>query len=182
MERGKVLIETERLVIREMVQSDLDALCKILCDEEVMYTAYESAFSVEEAQGWLYRHLKRYSEYGFGLWAVVLKETNEMIGQCGLTMQGWRQKEIMEIGYLFQKAYWYKGYATEAAIACKEYAFSVLNASSVYSIVRDTNTAAQNVAARNGMKIIDKAAKNFRNIDMQFLLYSVERTNEDYMK
>ncbi|BCN30848.1 GNAT family N-acetyltransferase [Anaeromicropila herbilytica] len=109
------MIETKRLIIREMVQSDYDALCKILCDEEVMRTSYESAFSLEEAQNWLNRHLKRYEEYGFGLWAVVLKETNEMIGQCGLIMQNWREKEILEIGYLFQKAYWHKGYATDQA-------------------------------------------------------------------
>ena len=171
------MIETKRLIIREMVQHDYDALCKILCDEEVMRTAYKNAFSLEESQNWLNRHLKRYAEYGFGLWAVELKETNEMIGQCGLTMQGWREKEILEIGYLFQKAYWHKGYATEAAIACKEYAFSVLNASSVYSIVRDTNIAAQNVAVRNGMNIIDKDTKTFRYIDMDFFLYSLEQTN-----
>ncbi|ODR43424.1 GNAT family N-acetyltransferase [Eisenbergiella tayi] len=177
-ENKNKLIETERLIIREMVQSDFDALCKILCDEEVMCTAYGSAFSPEEAQNWLNRQLKRYAEYGFGLWAVVLKETNEMIGQCGLTLQGWRDKEILEIGYLFQKAYWHKGYAAEAAIACKEYAFNVLNASTVYSIVRDTNTASQKVAVRNGMKIIDKDTKNFRYIDMDFFLYSAERTNE----
>ena len=147
-----------------------------------MRAAYESAFSLEESQNWLNRHLKRYENYGFGLWAVVLKETNEMIGQCGLTMQGWREKEILEIGYLFQKAYWHKGYATEAAIACKEYAFSVLNAHSVYSIIRNTNIAAQKVAVRNSMNIIDKDTKNFRNIDMEFFLYSVERTNEHTMK
>lgn len=181
-ERGRIITETERLIIREMVQSDLNALCKILCDEEVMRATYESAFSVDEAQNWMNRHFKRYAEYGFGLWAVVLKETNEMIGQCGLTMQSWREKELLEIGYLFQKAYWHKGYATEAAIACKEYAFSVLNASSVYSIIRDTHIASQNVAVRNGMKIVDKFTKNFRYVDMDFFLYCAEKINEDYRK
>lgn len=141
-----------------------------------MRAAYERAFSFEEAQNWLNRHLKRYEQYGFGLWAVVLKETNEMIGQCGLTMQGWREKEILEIGYLFQKAFWHKGYATEAAIACKEYAFSVLHATRVYSIVRDTNIAAQKVAVRNGMNRIDQDTKHFRNIEMEFYLYGVERS------
>jgi len=181
-ERGRIITETERLIIREMVQSDLDALCKILCDEEVMREAYESAFSVEEAQNWMKRHFKRYEEYGFGLWAVVLKETNEMIGQCGLTMQSWRERELLEIGYLFQKAHWHKGYATEAAIACKEYAFSVLNASSVYSIIRDTHIASQNIAVRNGMKIVDKITKNFRYVDMDFFLYCAEKINEDSKK
>lgn len=181
-ERGRIITETERLIIREMVQSDFGALCKILCDEEVMRAAYESAFRVEEAQNWMNRHFKRYKEYGFGLWAVVLKETNEMIGQCGLTMQSWRERELLEIGYLFQKAYWHKGYATEAAIACKEYAFSVLNASSVYSIIRDIHIASQNVAVRNGMKIVDKFTKNFRYVDMDFFLYCAEKINEDNKK
>ena len=181
-ERGRMITETERLIIREMVPSDLDALCKILCDEEVMRTAYGSAFSVEEAQNWMNRHFKRYAEYGFGLWAVVLKETNEMIGQCGLTMQSWREKELLEIGYLFQKAYWHKGYATEAAIACKEYAFSVLNAGRVYSIIRDTHISSQNVAVRNCMKIIDKLTKNFRYVDMDFFLYCAEKISEDDKK
>lgn len=180
--RGRIIAETERLIIREMEQSDFDAVCKILCDEEVMRAAYESAFSQEEAKNWMNRHFKRYAEYGFGLWAVVLKETNEMIGQCGLTIQSWRDKEIMEIGYLFQKAYWHKGYATEAAIACKEYAFSVLNASSVYSMIRDTHIASQNVAVRNGMKVVDKFTKNFRYVDMEFFLYCAEKINEDYKK
>ena len=170
-ECGRIITETERLIIREVVPSDLDALCRILCDEEVMCTAYESAFSVEDAKDWMNRHFRRYAEYGFGLWAVVLKEANEMIGQCGLTMQSWREKELLEIGYLFQKAYWHKGYATEAAVACKEYAFSVLNASSVYSMIRDKHIPSQNVAVRNGMKVVDKLTKNFRQVDMDFFLY-----------
>ncbi|MCI8402312.1 MAG: GNAT family N-acetyltransferase [Lachnospiraceae bacterium] len=178
VKKAEFLIETKRLILREMTQSDYDALCKIMCDEEVMRAAYEQAFTPEETQNWLNRHLKRYEECGFGLWAVVLKETGEMIGQCGLTMQSWGERKLLEIGYLFQKAYWHKGYGTEAAAACKEYAFTVLDAQSVYSMVRDTNTAAQNVALRNGMKIIDKAIKNFRNTDMRFFLYSAERSEE----
>lgn len=137
----KIITETERLILRELTPSDFDALCEILCDEEVMRAAYETAFCPEEARAWMNRQFKRYAEHGFGLWAVVLKETNRMIGQCGLTMQGWREKELLEIGYLFQKAYWRHGYAAEAAIACKEYAFSVLHASEVYSIIRDTHAA-----------------------------------------
>ena len=76
---------------------------------------------------------------------------------------------------MFQKAYWYKGYTTEAALACKEYALSVLHAGCVYSIVRDTNTAAQRVALQNGMRVVDRDTKNFRGVEMTFLLYSVER-------
>ncbi len=172
----RIMIETERLTIREMVPSDLDALCRIMCDEEVMRATYERAFSIEEVQGWLNRHLKRYDDLGFGLWAVVLKETNEMIGQCGLTLQPWRDDQVLEIGYLFKKAHWHKGYATEAAIACKEYAFKILDARRVYSIVRSTHFASQRVAVRNGMTLLDRMTKCFRNTDMEFFLYGVDRT------
>lgn len=95
MNGGRMITETERLMIREMVPSDFDALCEIMCDEEVMRAAYEKAFSAEGAQAWMNRQFKRYAECGFGLWAVVLKETNEMIGQCGITMQSWREKELL---------------------------------------------------------------------------------------
>lgn len=90
---------------REMTEEDFPALCKILQDEEVMY-AYAHAFSDEEAAAWLENQFKRYRTFGNGLWAVVLKENGEMIGQCGLT--------------------WHHGYAAEAAIACREYAFERL--------------------------------------------------------
>ena len=128
-----MILETQRLTLREMTQDDYADLCKILQDKEVMY-AYEHAFSDEEAQGWLDNQLRRYQEDGFGLWAVVLKDTGEMIGQCGLTMQELGDRRVVEVGYLFQKAYWHQGYATEAAVACKEYAFRELKVEEVFSI------------------------------------------------
>ncbi len=169
-----MILETERLYLQEMQQLDYPSLCKILQDKEVMY-AYEGVFTDEEVQEWLDKQLKRYLDNGFGLWAVILKETNEMIGQCGLTMQDFNGNQILEIGYLFQKAYWHKGYASEAAIACKEYAFEELNADEVFSIIRDTNTASQNVAIRNGMTVTDKFIKHYRGIDMPHLVFSAKR-------
>ena len=85
-----MILETERLILRKMDQNDYDALHKILADEETMY-AYEGAFSDEEVQNWLDRQLERYVRDGHGLWAVVLKENGEMIGQCGLTIQPWKE-------------------------------------------------------------------------------------------
>lgn len=173
MEKNFIL-ETERLYLREMEQSDYDSLCKIMQDEGTMY-AYNGAYNDAEVQEWLDKQLTRYKEYGFGLWAVILKETEEMIGQCGLTMQEWNNRKILEIGYLFQRAYWHNGYATEAAKACKEYAFSQLGAEEVCSIIRDTNTASQNVALRNGMTKSDEImVKHFRGVDMPHYLYTVK--------
>jgi RimJ/RimL family protein N-acetyltransferase len=172
----EMILETERLYLRQLTKSDFGSLCKILQDEETMY-AYNGAFSVNEVQDWLDKQLARYEEYGFGLWAAVLKETDGVIGQCGLTMQDWNGREVLEVGYLFQKEYWHKGYAAEAAKACKEYAFSRLGADEVCSIVRDTNTASQNVALRNGMTKQDEImVKHYRGIDMPHYLYSVKNT------
>ncbi len=169
-----MMIETDRLCMREMRQSDYSALSLILQDEEVMY-AYEGAFDDNEVQEWLDKQLLRYARDGLGLWAVILKENGKMIGQCGLLMQDFSGKQILEIGYLFQKIYWNKGYATAAAIACKEYAFDKLNADEVFSIIRDTNIPSQNVAKRNGMTITQKYIKQYRNVDMPHYLFSVTR-------
>ncbi len=167
-------METERLYMRRMGQSDFGALCRILQDEETMH-AYEGAFTDQEVQDWLERQLARYEKWGFGLWAVILKETDEMIGQCGLTMQPWKDREVLEIGYLFERTYWLRGYATEAAKACKRYAFEVLGAEEVCSIIRDTNTASQNVALKNGMTRADMWVKHFKGVDMPHYRYIVRK-------
>lgn len=165
-----MILETERLYLREIIQADFESLCKILQDEETM-KAYEGAFSDSETQEWLDRQIFRYQKWGFGLWAVILKRTDEMIGQCGLTMQPWKESEVLEIGYLFERLYWHNGYAIEAAAACKKYAFEVLKAEEVCSIIRDTNTASQNVAIRNGMVIVDTWTKHYRGVDMPHFRY-----------
>lgn len=174
LENNNMILETERLYLREINQKDFKSLCKILQDEETMY-AYEGAFSDAEVQEWLDRQILRYEKWGFGLWAVVLKERDEMIGQCGLTMQPWKEEEVLEVGYLLQRLYWHKGYATEAARACKKYAFDILNADEVCSIIRDTNTASQNVAVRNGMTVRDSWTKHYRGVDMPHYRYVAVR-------
>ena len=169
-----MIIETKRLYLREMQLSDLSALSRILQDEDVMY-AYEGAFSDDEVKQWLDRQLNRYTTDGFGLWAVILKETDQMIGQCGLTMQDCNGRQVMEVGYLFQRSYWHQGYASEAAIACKKYAFETLQVNEIFSIIRDTNTASQKVAIRNEMALTDKFIKHYRGIDMPHFVFSAKR-------
>lgn len=124
-------LETDRLYLRRMTDDDFPALCAILQDPTVM-TAYEHAFSDQEVADWLSRQQMRYQKDGFGLWAVELKQTGTLIGQCGITLQKYQNAMVPEIGYLFQKAYWHCGYATEAALTCKQYAFETLQIEEVY--------------------------------------------------
>lgn len=172
-----MILETSRLYLRELEQSDFLSLCNILQDPEVMY-AYEHPFSDAEVQDWLNRQRKNYRNYGFGLWAVIEKISGEMIGQCGLTMQDYGREKVLEVGYLFQKMFWHRGFATEAAIACKVYAFERLQAEEVYSIIRDNNIPSQNVALRNGMEACGMLVKHYYGMDMPHLVFSVKRSKQ----
>lgn len=174
MEKEPFVLETPRLLLRKMRLSDIDALSAIMQDERVMY-AYNGAFNDEETAMWLERQLQRYEMFGFGLWAATSKETGEMIGQCGITMQPYQAGLVPEIGYLFAFRHWHKGYATEAAAACKEYGFHVLHFDALYSIIRDTNIVSQNVALRNGMRPIDKVVKHYRGVEMPHIVFCVQK-------
>ncbi|MEG2204931.1 MAG: GNAT family N-acetyltransferase, partial [Oscillospiraceae bacterium] len=169
-----MILETERLILREMTQADFPALCKILQDAEVM-RAYEHAFSDLEAQQWLDRQRARFCEHGLSLWAAVLRETGDMIGQCGITLQQCGTKTVPEIGYLFQKAFWHRGYATEAAVACRRYAFEQLDLEEIYSIIRDSNLPSQRVALRNAMTLRGSCIKQYYGLEMPHLIFSARR-------
>ena len=167
-----MILETERLYLREMNQSDFEDLAEILQNPRVMY-AYEHDFSDNDVQEWLDRQITRYKKYGFGLWAVILKSTDEMIGQAGLTMQPYKDNEVLEIGYLLKERFWHYGYASEAANGCKKYAFEQLNRDKVYSIIKSDNYASMKVAKSMGMKKEDEFVTQYYNGDMLHYLYSV---------
>ena len=167
-----MILETERLYLREMNQSDFEDLAEILQNPRVMY-AYEHDFSDNDVQKWLDRQITRYKKYGFGLWAVILKSTDEMIGQAGLTMQPYKDNEVLEIGYLLKERFWHHGYASEAANGCKKYAFEQLNRDKVYSIIKSDNYSSMKVAKSMGMKKEDEFMTQYYNGKMLHYLYSV---------
>ena len=169
-----MILETERLTLRRLDESDFDALAVILQDPQVMY-AYEHAFADEEVQQWLDRQLERYARYGFGLWGVIEKSTGQFIGQCGVTMQDANGQEVPEIGYHLRRDKWHQGFASEAAAACKKYAFTTLGFPEVWSIIRENNLPSQRVALRNGMSVRGSFMKHYYNMDMLHFLFSVRR-------
>ena len=170
----KKILETKRIYLREMTEEDYEDLCDILQDTETMY-AYEHGFSDDEVEEWLNKQFYRYKQFGFGLWAVIDKETQCFVGQAGLTIQCVEGKEELEIGYLLKKKYWHRGYATEAAIACRDYAFNYLDRDRVISIIRDNNYSSQQVAKRVGMTKEGEFVKQYYNIEMPHYVYVIEK-------
>jgi RimJ/RimL family protein N-acetyltransferase len=128
-----------------MNKNDIVDLSKILKDPEVMY-AWEHTFSEKEIENWYNNQIERYNKNGYGYWAVILNKANEFIGQCGLLLENINGEELLGIGYLFNKNYWHKGYATEAALGCIKYAFEKLKENKIYVTIRINNILSQKVA------------------------------------
>ena len=107
VENGQVALETERLILREMVEDDLEALLKVLGDAEAM-VRYPAPFTQQWVSEWISWSRGNYSEHGCGLWAVVLKATGDVIGGCGLTWQrvGYSQERQLEAGWHVRRDLW----------------------------------------------------------------------------
>ncbi|MCR5848751.1 MAG: GNAT family N-acetyltransferase [Lachnospiraceae bacterium] len=145
-----MILEIERLFLREMDPDDFDALYKVLADPEIMMH-YPYDFDEKRVRDWIERNMNRYRENGFGLWAVCLKETGEMIGDCGLTLQNIEGKMLPEIGYHIRKDCQHKGYAKEAAAAVRDWAFENTDYPSLYSYCKYTNVPSYKTAEAIGM-------------------------------
>ncbi len=178
---SEIIFETKRLYAKKLTADSIFDLKKMLQDPRVMY-AYEGVFDDEMAEAWLNKMLWRYDEYGFALNGIYLKTTDEMIGQCGITMQEYQNSLVHEVGYLFCADFWHQGYATEAAKAARDYAFTVLKAPRVFAFVRDTNTASMNVARRCGLKAIDIIIKHYRNVAMPHIVFELTQKEWSLLK
>lgn len=170
------LPHSTRLVLREMTNEDYPALCTMLHDDTVMH-AYGGAFNEAESQAWLAQRLQGYTNDGFNLWAITLRDSNIMIGQCGITWQSWQNRRVLEVGYLLAKDYQRQGFASEAATAARDYAFYTMDAQEVFAIIRAGNHPSMRVAARLGMRQRGTCVKHYRNIVMPHLVFSVLRSD-----
>lgn len=140
-----MIIETERLVLREMNMDDFKALYAVLGDAELMQH-YPHPFNEEMVRKWIESNIERYKTFGFGLWAVCLKENNEMIGDCGLTIQRINGVMKPEIGYHIRADKQKMGYAKEAAIAVRDWTFNKTTFKEIYSYMKYTNIASAKCA------------------------------------
>ncbi|MDO4528632.1 MAG: GNAT family N-acetyltransferase [bacterium] len=164
-----MIIETERLFLREMTENDLDALYKVLSDRNTMQH-YPYAFDESNVRSWIQRNIERYRVFGFGLWAVCLKETGETIGDCGLTMQLINGQIKPEIGYHIRADQQRKGYAKEAAIAVRDWTFRNTPFNMIYSYLKYTNEPSAQTAMSYGCKQVDEFADEINGITKVFAI------------
>nr|WP_314463041.1 GNAT family N-acetyltransferase [uncultured Clostridium sp.] len=168
------IIETEQLALRELTMDDFESWHQILSDQETM-KYYPRAFDKDKTKSWIDWNLDNYGKYGFGLWAVILKESNQFIGDCGITMQNIHGDGNLfpEIGYHIDKRFWNKGYASQAAKACLKYAFENTDFDEVFSYQKATNIPSRKVAEKMGMSLREEYADE-KNIKTS--VYSITRS------
>ena len=153
-DRGSLMngiLETERLFLREMDMNDYDALYSVLADHENM-RYYPYTFDGARVRDWIERNMNRYRKDGFGLWAVCLKETGEMIGDCGVTLQNINGELLPEIGYHIRRDCQQEGYAKEAAKSVRDWAFRNMDVPALYSYCKYTNEPSIRTAESIGMR------------------------------
>jgi RimJ/RimL family protein N-acetyltransferase len=164
------ILETSRLILREYRRDDADALSRVLSDPETM-RFYPAPYDRAGVEDWIARSVRRYAEHGHGLWAMVLKASGEMIGDCGLTVQNVDGADEIEIGYHVRRDLWGQGLATEAARACRDFGFARLPAERLISLIRPENLPSRRVAEKNGMTVWKEVT--WRN--MPHVVYAIRR-------
>ena len=167
------MIETARLTLRLMGESDLDDMLRIFTDENVMKSFDLQSFSREQMKKWVDRNLDHQNRYGYGLFSVILKSNQELIGDCGLERTQFEEKPCVEIGYDFLSKYWNQGYATEAANAVKDYAIGKLNIDqrTLCSFIRKNNKASHRVSEKIGMQKV----KEYKAHNVDYCLYAFSK-------
>jgi RimJ/RimL family protein N-acetyltransferase len=158
------VIETQRIGLRNWKESDAVPFIEMNLDENVM-EFFTSTLSEEETLAIIERIKKFITENHFGLWAVERKDMNEFIGFTGLSIPRFKTDftPCVEIGWRLGHRHWGYGFATEAAIACLDYGFRVLNLSEIISFTSVLNLRSVNVMKKIGMSFV----KNFEHPNVE---------------
>jgi [ribosomal protein S5]-alanine N-acetyltransferase len=164
------VLEMSRLILREFRPEDVTALSLTLSDAETM-RFYPAPFDRAGVENWIFRNLVRYKEHGHGLWAMILKSSGELIGDCGLTVQPVDDADEVEIGYHVRRDLWGQGLAPEAARACRDFGFARLPVERLVSLIRPENLQSCRVAEKNGMAVWKEVT--LRNLP--HLVYAIRR-------
>lgn len=146
-----VWLETQRLILRDFRQNDVDRLAPILANPRVMQFSPTGILSALQTQEKVDGFISSYKIFGFGKWAIVFKETNELIGYCGIAVEQIDNVYEREIGYRLDPEFWGRGLATEAASATIQYGFTQLKLPYILGVVERANRASVKVLEKLGM-------------------------------
>ena len=142
-------LETKRLILRKFEYKDIDDLYEYGKDEEVTkYVRFDTYKSIEDAQDRIDDLLVKYAQEEKYCWAIEEKESQKLIGSIDLFDVASGEKEI---GYLLNKGYWNKGYATEAAKEVIKYGFEKLNLNKIWGHCVTVNIGSSRVMEKIGM-------------------------------
>ncbi|AFY36179.1 GNAT family N-acetyltransferase [Calothrix sp. PCC 7507] len=145
-------LETQRLILRDFQQKDVDQLTPILANPRVMEFSPTGILSASQTQARIDSFITSYQALGFGKWAVIFKENNQLIGYCGIAIEQIDHVNEREIGYRLDPEFWGKGLASEAALATIQYGFEQLKFPYILGIVEQANTASIRVLEKLGMR------------------------------
>ena len=132
------MIESKRLIIRPYNIDDVKLAFDLFHDKDVMaFIPYGADKSIEDTQIRIDKYISHYHTFGFGKYVLIEKSNNELIGDCGISTI--ENTGINELGYRIKKSFWNQGYATEAAKAVINYAFTTLKFKTLHAIVEKGN-------------------------------------------
>jgi RimJ/RimL family protein N-acetyltransferase len=146
-----MILQTPRLSLRELASADLDVVAAMLAHPDVM-RFWPRCYTRAEAEDWIGRQRARYAQDGFGYWLAVERATGQPVGQAGLLALTVDGRADTALGYILHRPFWGQGFATEAGVACLDYAFTTLRLARVIAPIRPENTLSRAVAARLGLR------------------------------
>ena len=168
------IIETERLTLRQLTTDDAEFMFELFNDPSFIRNIGDRNIrTIDDACQYIVNGpVASYAKNGFGLYLVVLKETGESIGMCGLIRRD--GLEDVDIGYAFLPRFWSKGYASEAAQAVKEYAKDVVGLKRMVAIVDPANEGSIRVLEKLGLHYEKMVRLSADDIDLKLFAIDLE--------
>lgn len=159
-------IETQRLVLREFQPEDVQQLAPILANPQVMQFSPAGTLSTEQTQAKINEFIALYQAFGFGKWAVLAKDSHELIGYCGIALETIDGSAERELGYRLAPPFWGRGLATEAATAAMEYGFNELKLPYLLGIAERKNVASVKILKKLGMQFVRETVLHESQVDI----------------
>ncbi len=172
----KIFAETERLILRELLPSDVDGMFELDSDPQVhKYLGSKTVTDKKQIVEVIKFIRQQYIDHGIGRWAIIEKGTNDFIGWTGLkfvTELTNGHQNYYDLGYRLRRKYWGQGIATETAIAAIDYAFNTLNVDEVYAAASCENAASNRIIQKIGLNFIE----TFYYGDIMCNWYKIEKS------